>query len=215
MIHQNEVLFHGDVNIDRWVDTSRDFPGSYNIGFDATCKSLQWRLENIFEAFEPAVVVTACGEKDLDQGVSVRKTYRRFVKFAEVARKHHASLIYLGTKPFPQRMVDYSRTYIKYDESIKRLVRRRGGKDGVGHHYHGIAMVDVHNNFVRAGNPRDLYEFDGLRLSPTGYRFLTSWTHEALHDTTCLIWGRGLCKKRQKRSPVRRATANSPAGIIV
>jgi len=216
-LHQNEVLFHGDVNIDRWVKTSEEFPGSYNIGFPSTCKGLNWRLTNIYEAFEPSMVVTACGEKDLDEGASVRKTYRRFKKFVNFAERHHASLIYMGTKPFPQGKVDDHAKYRKYDLSIKRLVRRRAAEAWVGHGHDlkTFAMIDVHNNFVAAGNPRGLYAHDGLQLSAEGYKMWSTWTHKALDDTTCLVWGDGLCKRRRKMSPLRRATAISPAEIIV
>jgi len=216
-LHQNEVLFHGDVNIDHWVKTSEEFPGSYNIGFPSTCKGLNWRLNNIYEAFEPSMVVTACGESDLNEGASVRKTYRRFKKFVNFAEKHHASLIYMGTKPYPQGNPDDHAKYRKYDLSIKRLVRRRAAEAWVGHGHDlkTFAMVDVHRNFVAAGNPRDLYEHDGLHLSAEGYKMWSTWTHKALDDTTCLVWGSGLCKRRRKMSPLRRATAISPAEIVV
>merc|ERR1711920_924649 len=54
---------------------------------------------------------------------------------------------------------------------------------GHGHDLKTFAMVDVHRNFVAAGNPRDLYEHDGLHLSAEGYKMWSTWTHKALDVT--------------------------------
>merc|ERR1740117_2266877 len=121
--------------------------------------------------------------------------------------------------------------YRKFDLSVKRLVRKRAGgyhnhnlrgagqghilhghdHAGRGHLLHGhdhttFAMIDVHSNFMEAGNPRSLYRFDGVRLSGAAYKLYTSWTKKALEDATCIMWGDGTCKRRVKMSTLRRAT---------
>jgi len=215
-LHQNEVLFLGDIDIDNWRTTSESFPGSYNVGWGASCKGLRWRLDNMMEAFEPSMVVLVCGEKDLDDGLSVRKTYRRFKKIVSMVMSHHASIVYLGTRPEPQKSTEQHAKYRNFDLSVKRLVRRRAEDEDLhDHDQKTLAMIDVHNNFMEAGNPRNLYAFDGMRLSDAGYKLWTSWTRKALDDTTCLVWGDGTCKRRREMSPLRRATMVIGKEIIV
>jgi len=216
MIHQNEVLFLGDIDIDNWRTTSESFPGSYNVGWAASCKGLRWRLDNLMEAFEPSMVVLVCGEKDLDDGLSVRKTYRRFKKLVSMVMGHHAGVLYLGTRPEPQKTTEQHAKYRNFDLSIRRLVRRRAQDEDDHHHdQKTLAMIDVHNSFMGAGNPRNLYAFDGMRLSEAGYKLWTSWTQKALDDTTCLVWQDGTCKRPRKMSPLRRATMVIGKEIIV
>jgi len=217
-LQQNEVLFLGDIDIDNWRTTSESFPGSYNVGWAADCKGLKWRLDNLMQAFEPSVVVLACGEKDLDDGVSVRKTYRRFKKITDKLMSHHASVVYLGTRPEPQKTKQQHARYRNYDSFVERLVRRLAkGEDMHDHDEKTLRMIDVYDNFMRAGNPRNLYAFDGMRLSEAGYKLWTSWTQKALDDSTCIVWGDDKCKRRRKMSPSRRATMviGSPEEIIV
>jgi len=219
-LHRREVVFHGDASIDDWETTSDLFPGSYNIALNNTCKGLLNKgLKEWLEAFDPSVIVMACGEVDLDQGHSVRKTHRRFKRLTKTYLNHHASVIYLGTKPKPMRGSARHAKYRKFDLSVKRLVRRRAG----GHHDHKLhgsgrshilhghdhttfAMIDVHSNFMGAANPRSLYKFDGVRLSRAAYKLYTSWTKKALDDATCILWGDSTCKRRRKMSASRRAT---------
>jgi len=231
-LHRREVVFHGDASIDDWETTSDLFPGSYNIALNNTCKGLLTKgLNDMLDEFDPSVIVVACGEVDLDQGQSVRKTYRRFKRLTRTYLNHHASVIYLGTKPKPMRGSARHAKYRKFDLSVKRLVRKRAGgyhnhnlrgagqghilhghdHAGRGHILHGhdhttFAMIDVHSNFMEAGNPRSLYRFDGVRLSGAAYKLYTSWTKKALEDATCIMWGDGTCKRRVKMSTLRRAT---------
>jgi hypothetical protein len=206
-IHKNEVLFLGGSKVDLWQTTSEEFPGSYNIGrMRETGRETRERLNHMLEFFEPSVVVLDCGEQDLDNGLSVRKTYRHVKRITQIILDHHAALVYLGTRPEPQKTHDYHAKYRKLDLSVKRLVRRLAEDDHYMHDHKSIAMIDVHKNFMDAGNPRDLYTFDGLQLSPTGYKLWTSWTQKALDDSMCLVWGDGKCKRRRTMSPLRRAT---------
>jgi len=219
-LQRNEVVFHGDASIDEWETTSDLFPGSYNIALNNTCKGLLNKgLKEWLEAFDPSVIVMACGEVDLDQGHSVRKTHRRFKRLTKTYLNHHASVIYLGTKPKPMRGSARHAKYRKFDLSVKRLVRRRAGghhdhklhASGRSHILHGhdhttFAMIDVHSNFMGAANPRSLYKFDGVRLSRAAYKLYTSWTKKALDDATCILWGDSTCKRRRKMSASRRAT---------
>jgi hypothetical protein len=206
-IHKNEVLFLGGSKVDLWQTTSEEFPGSYNIGkMERDGPGTRKMLYNMLEFFEPSVVVLDCGEQDIDNGLSVRKAYRHVKRITQIILDNHAALVYLGTRPEPQRSKEDHTKYRKLDLCVKRLVRRLADDDHYMHDHKTIAMIDVHKNFMDAGNPRDLYAFDGLELSPTGYKRWTSWTQKALDDSTCLVWGDGTCKRRRTMSPLRRAT---------
>merc|ERR1719162_561651 len=206
-IHKNEVLFLGGSKIDDWKTTSEEFPGSYNIGkMKRNGERTRYLLNNMLKFFEPSVVVLDCGEQDLDNGLSVRKAFRHVKRITQIILDHHAALVYLGTRPEPQKTKEVRAKYIKLDLCVKRLVRRLADDDNYMHAHKTIAMIDVHKNFMDAGNPRDLYASDGLQLSPTGYKRWTFWTQKALDDSKCLVWGDGKCKRRRTMSPLRRAT---------
>merc|ERR1719162_2795457 len=201
-VHKNHVLFLGGTKIDDWKTTSEEFPGSYNLGKSKrNGPTTRLMLNNMLKFFEPSVVVLDCGEQDLDNGLSVRKSYRHVKRITQIILNHHAALVYLGTRPEPQKTTSHDK-YRKLDLCVKRLVRRLADDVHYMHDHKTIAMIDVHKNFMDAGNPRDLYTFDGLQLSLTAYKRWTSWTQAALHDSHCLVWGDGKCKRRRTMSPL-------------
>merc|ERR1719162_2846512 len=209
-IHKNEVLFLGGSKIDLWQTTSEEFPGSYNIGkMKRNGERTRFLLNNMLKFFEPSVVVLDCGEQELDNGLSVRKAFRHVKRITQIILDHHAALVYLGTRPEPQKTTSHEK-YRKLDLCVKRLVRRLADDVHYMHDHKTIAMIDVHKNFMDAGNPRDLYTFDGLQLSLTAYKRWTSWTQAALHDSHCLVWGDGKCKRRRTMSPLSHSHSMSP-----
>ena len=209
-VHKNHVLFLGGTKIDDWKTTSEEFPGSYNLGKSKrNGPTTRLMLNNMLKFFEPSVVVLDCGEQDLDNGLSVRKSYRHVKRITQIILNHHAALVYLGTRPEPQKTTSHEK-YRKLDLCVKRLVRRLADDVHYMHDHKTIAMIDVHKNFMDAGNPRDLYTFDGLQLSLTAYKRWTSWTQAALHDSHCLVWGDGKCKRRRTMSPLSHSHSMSP-----
>merc|ERR1719162_790084 len=209
-VHKNHVLFLGGTKIDLWKTTSEEFPGSYNLGKNKrNGPTTRLMLNNMLKFFEPSVVVLDCGEQDLDNGLSVRKSFRHVKRITQIILNHHAALVYLGTRPEPQKTTSHAK-YRKLDLCVKRLVRRLADDVHYMHDHKTIAMIDVHKNFMDAGNPRDLYTFDGLQLSLTAYKRWTSWTQAALHDSHCLVWGDGKCKRRRTMSPLSHSHSMSP-----
>merc|ERR1719469_70704 len=209
-VHKNHVLFLGGAKIDLWKTTSEEFPGSYNLGKNKrNGPTTRLMLNNMLKFFEPSVVVLDCGEQDLDNGLSVRKSFRHVKRITQIILNHHAALVYLGTRPEPQKTTSHAK-YRKLDLCVKRLVRRLADDVHYMHDHKTIAMIDVHKNFMDAGNPRDLYTFDGLQLSLTAYKRWTSWTQAALHDSHCLVWGDGKCKRRRTMSPLSHSHSVSP-----
>merc|ERR1711957_882757 len=209
-VHKNHVLFLGGTKIDLWKTTSEEFPGSYNLGKNKRSgPTTRLMLNNMLKFFEPSVVVLDCGEQDLDNGLSVRKSFRHVKRITQIILNHHAALVYLGTRPEPQKTTSHAK-YRKLDLCVKRLVRRLADDVHYMHDHKTIAMIDVHKNFMDAGNPRDLYTFDGLQLSLTAYKRWTSWTQAALHDSHCLVWGDGKCKRRRTMSPLSHSHSVSP-----
>merc|ERR1719162_1071643 len=209
-VHKNHVLFLGGTKIDDWKTTSEEFPGSYNLGKSKrNGPTTRLMLNNMLKFFEPSVVVLDCGEQDLDNGLSVRKSFRHVKRITQIILNHHAALVYLGTRPEPQKTTSHAK-YRKLDLCVKRLVRRLADDVHYMHDHKTIAMIDVHKNFMDAGNPRDLYTFDGLQLSLTAYKRWTSWTQAALHDSHCLVWGDGKCKRRRTMSPLSHSHSVSP-----
>ena len=164
------AVFYGSSSIRMWENLVQSFAGIpvVNRGFGgstlAECLTL---LPRIVYPLEPATLVLYAADNDLDQGASPEHVEWLFGQFLAQLREHCPGLpvAYVSVKPSPARFWNVG--------SIRRaneLVRNAASR------HSGVAYIDVFGLMLNpSGGPRpELYQEDGLHMSPAGYALWTS-----------------------------------------
>ncbi len=160
------VVFYGSSSIRLWTTLAADFPNVnlLNLGFGgSTLEACVWFFDRVLAPASPRSVVLYAGDNDLGDGRSAEDVHRFFCAFAQKINQElpGVPLSFLTVKISPARW--------NIAPKIRRtneLITQEIGK------YPDFQIVDTTTPLLDpAGRPRrDLFENDGLHLSPAGYR---------------------------------------------
>ncbi|SKC03873.1 GDSL-type esterase/lipase family protein [Dyadobacter psychrophilus] len=178
---QPETLFYGSSSINLWTTLYTDFEDikPVNLGFGgSTLAACSWFFDRIMAQVSSAkTVIIYAGDNDLGDGrnpMEVCLYYRQLigqirVKFGDIP------CYYISIKPSLQRW-----EIISQIKTANRLILQEINEDP-NQHYINIfpAMLD------EQGTPaRELFEQDGLHLSPSGYALWKKAIRNALNLST-------------------------------
>ena len=170
----DRVVFYGSSSIRLWTTLATDFPGVnlLNLGFGgSTLAACAWFFERVVVPAAPKSVVLYAGDNDLGDGQRPEDVYLSFCTFAQKMRQQlpGVPLLFLSIKISPVRW-----TIAQEIRRTNELIAQEISK------YPDFQIIDMTTPLLdTAGQPRrELFEADGLHLSPAGYRV---W-QEVLHQ---------------------------------
>jgi lysophospholipase L1-like esterase len=161
----NRTVFYGSSSIRLWKTLAHDFPEKQvlNIGFGgSTLAACSWFFERLLVPAQPRAVVFYAGDNDLSDGRHPEEVYLFFCALTSKMQHHmpEVPFTFVAIKPSPARWHIIDRIRFA-NELIRKKIESMPG-------YH---FVDVYTPMLEAGGrPRwELFENDGLHLSPKGY----------------------------------------------
>lgn len=161
-----ETIFYGSSSIRLWTGLYDDFIPwrPVNLGFGgATLAACVWFFDRIMEPYAPRHIVCYAGDNDLGDGRTAEEVYIFFKQLVCNIEKRYPGVpvTFISIKPSIARwnMVNG----IRYaNQLIQREIESHGGL----YHYVNIFDRMLDGN----GHPiRELFDVDGLHLSPKGY----------------------------------------------
>lgn len=165
-VASDRVVFYGSSSIRLWTTLAADFPGVnlLNLGFGgSTLAACTWFFERIVVPAAPRSIVFYAGDNDLGDGRHPEEVYLFFCTFAQKMQQQlpGVPLSFLSIKISPARWeiapkIRYANELIA--EEITAIP--------------ACQLVNTTDPLLDAtGQPRrELFENDGLHLSPAGYR---------------------------------------------
>ncbi|GAB3890877.1 hypothetical protein GCM10028803_02120 [Larkinella knui] len=166
----NRTVFYGSSSIRLWKTLEQDFPGKQvlNMGFGgSTLAACSWFFERLVVPAQPRTLVFYAGDNDLGDGRHAEEVYLFFCALTGKMQQYlpDVPFTFVAIKPSPARWHIIDR--IRY---TNHLIRQ---KIETLPEYH---FVDTYTPMLDTkGRPRwDLFESDGLHLSPKGYAL---WQH--------------------------------------
>jgi len=209
-VETGRMVFVGDSDIDYWHTSTKEFPGSYNLGIGgATCKDVVKEIDWILNKFKPSRVVLVCGENDISGGTSAAKTFKRWKIIVDKVRGAGARLLGIGTKPEFASKSDHP-AHKRYDEKCEEYAVELSKFDVPA----PVVAVNSFRAFVDRGNPDSLYDPsekpDYLHMGESGYALWTRWVKDVLRDELgCVIWKGETCEKQSPNVIVMSAASNA------
>ena len=174
------ILFYGSSSIRLWSTLRRDFDGLpvVNRGFGgSTLEECVAIARPAGDPVKPRAIVLYAGDNDLDQGASAETLLARFEQFAGGVRMRlgWTPIVYIAVKPCPARF--WNSTKI---EAANALIQK-----AISLRWREAVFVDVFQPMLDAsGAPRaELFDGDGLHLSPAGYALWSEAIRQALAET--------------------------------
>lgn len=174
------ILFYGSSSIRLWSTLRRDFDGLpvVNRGFGgSTLEECVALLDRLVTPVKPRAIVLYAGDNDLDQGASAETLLSRFEQFAGGVRMRlgWTPIVYVSVKPCPARF--WNSTKI---EAANVLIQK-----AISLRWREAVFVDLYQPMLDAsGAPRaELFDGDGLHLSPAGYALWSEAIRQALAET--------------------------------
>ena len=165
---RGEVVFVGSSTIRLW-DLAASFPDlkAINRGFGGSEMADSTRyVDRIVVPYAPRVVVVYAGDNDI-MGITSEQVVIAFEQFARAvhAKLPSTRIVYIGIKPSPLRWAQVDRMRAA-NTAIEQFCQRDDR----------IAFVDVdHAMLGWDEKPRpELYQADGLHLTPAGYHILNT-----------------------------------------
>lgn len=163
------VVFYGSSTIRLWKTLDQDFPEITlrNLGFGgSTLRACVYYFERLVVPYNPKALVIYAGDNDLGDGQTPEDVFVSYQALWRLSRQ------IFGPIPF---------TYISIKPSIARWAiddRIRRANAAIRAEQEGREQthwVDIYTAMLGPdGKPkRELYENDGLHLSPAGYRVWT------------------------------------------
>lgn len=163
------VVFYGSSTLRLWTTLNRDFPGICvrNAGFGgSTLSACVYYFERLVLPLKPRSLVIYAGDNDLGDGQSPEAVFASYLALWRKCRAQFPSIpvAYISIKPSPARW--------SIDDRIRRanaLIRQEVERQ------EKTCWIDIYPAMLGDdGKPkRELYEEDGLHLSPAGYRVWT------------------------------------------
>ena len=166
------VVFIGSSSIRMWATLADDMKPrgvvALNRGFGGShvshCAAV---VDRVVTPYDPSAVVLYAGDNDLADGVSpeqILSDVEAFVRNAH-AKKPGLPVLFVSIKPSPARWA-----LVEQMRKANALVRAYASRAP------GVDFVDVFTPMLGTnGKPRrDLYQDDGLHMTPAGYALWTS-----------------------------------------
>jgi len=208
-VEAGRMVFAGDSDIDYWHTSTKEFPGSYNLGIGGqTCADVVKEIDWILSEFKPSQVVLVCGENDISAGASVAKTFKRWKTIVDKIRRAGARLLCIGTKPEVASKADHPK-HKSYDKKCEDYAVELSKWDVPA----PVVAVNSFRAFMERGNPDSLYDPDEapdfLHMGKRGYALWNRWAKDALRDELgCVIWKGDVCEKQSPIVGVMSAASN-------
>lgn len=162
----NRVAFYGSSSIRLWTTLAQDFPtiNTVNLGFGgSTLAACAWFFDRLVVPAKPRSIVFYAGDNDLGDGRHPEEVYLFFCAFSEKMRNYlpGVPLTLLSIKISPARWpiaAQIRSTNKLLAQAIDRIPNSQ--------------VIDTTSPLLDAnGRPRrELFEADGLHLSPRGYQ---------------------------------------------
>jgi len=196
-LEKDGTVFVGDSDVDYWHTSTKEFPGSYNVGIGgATCKDVTKEIDFILDNFKPTQVILVCGENDMDgpgdPGASV--VFSRWKEVITKINKAGARVLHMGTKP-EAGTKELHGDYQRYDAKIREYAAQLAADNT--NSLPPVVFVDVYRAFKAGGNPDRWYDQDEkpdyLHMGKPGYRMWNTWAKKALKDDRCIVWKGASC----------------------
>jgi lysophospholipase L1-like esterase len=166
LTYNAETIFYGSSSIRLWTTLYDDFfPWRpVNLGFGgATLAACVWFFDRIMKPYAPRHIVCYAGDNDLGDGRTAEEVFL-FFKQLLCEIEHHSPgvpVTFISIKPSISR---WNLAHgIRYaNQLIQKEMEARGGK---------YYFVNIFDRMLDAnGHPiRELFDADGLHLSPKGY----------------------------------------------
>lgn len=161
------VVFYGSSTIRRWTHLTEDFPQTHvlNLGFGgSTLAACGWYFERLVVPARPRAIVLYAGDNDLGEDRQPEEVYLFFCALADKMLRHlpGVPLTFVAIKPSPARW------------SIVQQIRAANAAiAGEIERLPNAQFIDLSPLMLNErGEPRrELYEDDGLHLTPAGYAF--------------------------------------------
>jgi lysophospholipase L1-like esterase len=163
---RSQVVFYGSSTFTRWVDLAKVFPQvqAINLGFGgSTLAACAWFFEQVVPRQRPTALLIYAGDNDLGDGRTPQEVVLFFEQlFARIlARLGPIPVCFISIKPSPARL--HLRESILFANTC---IQRRIATLGTPYSFLDIYPLMVDGQ----GDPRrNLFEADGLHLSPAGY----------------------------------------------
>jgi lysophospholipase L1-like esterase len=162
---KGEILFVGSSTIVNW-DVALHFPDlriiSRGLWGSALIDTLRY-VDRLVIPYEPRLVVVYAGENEVDWGGTSEEVGAQFERFARAvhAKLPQTRILFIGLKPTPQRWLVIDR--IRITNALIRAICQRDDR---------LAFLDVDGVMMGWDERprRELFQEDGLHLSPEGYR---------------------------------------------
>lgn len=196
-IEAGGTVFAGDSDVDYWHTSTKEFPGSYNVGIGgATCKDVMKEIDFILKNFKPTQVILVCGENDMKKagvpGADV--IFKRWKEVVTKVNKAGARVLHMGTKPEAGTR-ELHGDYQEYDAKIKEYAGQLAAKEP--NSLPPVVFVDVYRAFKLGGNPDKWYDQSEkpnyLHMGTPGYSMWNQWANKALKDDHCIVWKGASC----------------------
>ncbi|WP_153798797.1 GDSL-type esterase/lipase family protein [Foetidibacter luteolus] len=166
LTYEPQMVFYGSSSIRLWDKLNDDFAAfkPVNLGFGgSTLAACVWFFKRVLKPYHPKHIVIYAGDNDLGDG---RNPEEVFIFFQQLMWHinhyyHDVPLTYISIKPSIARWNINEK--IRYTNTlIKKAI------DNSKPHYRFINIYDAMTD--SKGYPlKDLYDADGLHLSPKGY----------------------------------------------
>jgi len=180
LAYNPKAIFYGSSSMRLWKNLYEDFKEyePINLGFGgSTLAACVWFFDRIMENLQPDQIIVYAGDNDLGDGRNPEEVYIFFEQLLVCIQKYFPQIpfTFISIKPSIRRR--NIRDQICYTNT---LIREAIEKSGPNNYF-----VNVYDKMVdAAGNPLpDLYDPDGLHLSPKGYELWKSTllTHISLN----------------------------------
>jgi lysophospholipase L1-like esterase len=161
-----KTVFYGSSSMRLWKNLYEDFKEyePVNLGFGgSTLAACVWFYDRIMDTLQPEQIIVYAGDNDLGDGRNPEEVYIFFEQLLVCLQRSFPNIpfTYISIKPSIRRR--HIKDQIRYTNSLIKDAIDRSGPN--------CHFVNVYDKMVdTAGNPMpDLYDPDGLHLSPKGY----------------------------------------------
>jgi len=163
------LLFVGSASIRGWTTLARDVAPdpTLNRGLDgAELADINANFGALVRAYRPRAIVLYAGGNDLHDGDTPDEVVTNFNKFMFLKRAtmKHVRVYFISVKPSKARLSEYPA-----QEAVNRAVKAMSLTQ------HDLIEIDVVPDMMADGKPKDVFEDDGLHMTPAGYAI---WTRE-------------------------------------
>jgi lysophospholipase L1-like esterase len=177
LTYEPATLFYGSSSIRLWTSLADDFSDikPLNLGFGgSTLAACTWFFDRVMAGYKPERMVLYAGDNDLGDERHPEEVFLFFQEFTERVKKRFGALpcYYISLKPSVSRWNIVDR-YHYTNELISAEIKSN---------LPDWRWINIYDAMLNAnGKPiPELYEQDGLHLSPKGYQLWKNIVKKAL-----------------------------------